>query len=387
MPGADVILTEHERFVWNYSAPVGLQWSYVGYSVDALAYSSSDARLNTGNFFTSSPVVRSLPAPASATQDVSTHMWLRGMYVHGVAWYRFESQYSVPSLHNSSEAAIPCGLIQGQGPADPTAWPLLAPRGVPFVWQDSNGDGLMQNNEFMAFPANYWDGVWSADVDGQGGLWLASENAFLRYYSSSINPTTGCVTYNFSQPLVNLTQNLPPFITMERAMYSTTLDALVVTGFTQDESNPARTWGQAGRYAGRYDAFLSTLKGTGGPPPAALGWEIPWDNKTCTGVCAVDDSKAAAWIDDVLAVVTSSTATVHLFNVTTGATLGTMDVAAGGAAMGNYTGWVDTPYGITISRAAGGSLDPPGSSQRTYVVLVEEDGREKVVVYTVTLAA
>ena len=212
----------------------------------------------------------------------------------------------------------------------------------------------------------------------------------------------GCLRYNFSAaPLVNLTADLPPLVQArrqqwakplrtptlvqylcspllqtERALYVSAEDALYVTGFTAALGNPNRTWGQAGRWVQRWDGFLR-----GARVPGA-GWMLPWTNRSCPGVCAVDDAKAVAAVDDLFLVVTSQSATVTVYNGSTGATLGVMSVAAGGSAMGNYTGWVDTPFGLTAAKTSRGSGGPG-----RYTVFVEEDGREKVVMYTLSIAA
>ena len=140
----------------------------------------------------------------------------------------------------------------------------------------------------------------------------------------------------------------------------------------------------------RYDSFLAraaaAARSSGGSAETAAaaaaggagaGWALPWTSHSCAGVCSVDNAKAMDAAGGLLAVVTSQSALVHVYNASTGAELGVMAVAAGGAGMGNYTGWVDTPYGLTLSRAAGGQL-----GTGAYLCAVEEDGRDKVVLYT-----
>ena len=41
----EVVFTEQERFVVNYSRPQGEQWAYVGYTIDPVRFGTSDARL------------------------------------------------------------------------------------------------------------------------------------------------------------------------------------------------------------------------------------------------------------------------------------------------------------------------------------------------------
>lgn len=165
---------------------------------------------------------------------------------------------------------------------------------------------------------------------------------------------------------------------MQRVVYTPSDDALLVTGFTPSLPNWGRFWGQVGPWAQRYEGFLHGNRSIG------AGWELPWSNQSCPGVCSVDSGKALDVADGVLAVVTASTETVHVYNASTGVPLGNMTLAAGGAAMGNYTSWVDTCYGLTLTRLPEAGT---GSGNSTYIAAVEEDGRLKVVLYTFTLPA
>ena len=386
--GADVLFTEHERFALAYSAaagapgappapPAGPRATYLGYTVDAARFSTSDARLHLSSFATASVTVRALPA---------LHLFLRGMYAQGPAWYRLENA--------SSEVAVPCGLLSKAAGA-PEVWPSAAPPGVPWAWQDDNGDGLMQAEEFVALTPTLGlprslAGVWGTHIAEDGSLWVSSEDHWLLAWAGAVDARSGCVRYNWRAPVVNITADLPPFVSVQRVLYLAQADALLVAGFTAALGNPNNTWGQCGRWVQRYDSFLARVAASSGSTGAAAaaaaaggagaGWALPWTTRSCTGVCSVDNAKAMDAAGELLAVVTSQSALVHVYNASTGAELGVMAVAAGGAGMGNYTGWVDTPYGLTLARAAGGQL-----GQGTYLCAVEEDGRDKVVLYTLSV--
>jgi len=341
--------------------------------VDASRFSTSDARLNLPYFATASVTVRALPA---------LHLFLRGMYAQGPAWYRLENA--------SSEVAVPCGLLS-KGSTTSGAWPSLAPPNVPWAWQDDNGDGLMQADEFSVltpaaagFPHSL-AGVWGTHIAEDGSLWVSSEDHWLLAWAGIVDLGTGCVRYNWRSPLVNLTTDLPPFVSVQRVLYLAQADALLVAGFTATLGNPNKTWGQCGRWVQRYDSFLALAAASSGSAEAAsrgmgAGWALPWTTHSCSGVCSVDNAKAMDAAGELLAVVTSQSALVHVYNSSTGAELGVMAVAAGGAIMGNYTGWIDTPYGLTLAVAAGGQL-----GQGKYLCAVEEDGRDKVVLYTLAV--
>lgn len=368
--GVEVVFTEHERFVVNYSAAQGQQWQYAGYTVDPLRFGASDARLQTSNFATASVTVRSVRS--------RSFLFASGMYVQGPAWYRLERDAGI----NDSEIAIPCGLLS-KDRASAGSWPATqgAPVGSSFVWQDWSGDGVMQPDEFTSFGGLNLGGVWGTHVADDGSLWVVSEDHWMWAWQplpSSATAASPCLLYNFSAPPMVNASDLPPLAQTERALYLPAQDVLYVTGFTPALDNPNRTWGQAGRWVQRYESFLTGY--ARGELMPGVGWMLPWTNQSCSGVCSVDDSKSVAAVDDLLLVVTGQSATVYVYNGTTGDVLGTMAVAAGGPAMGNYTGWVDTPFGLTVARTARGSV-----ASNAYTAFVEEDGREKVVMYTFTV--
>lgn len=332
---------------------------------------------------------------------------MRGMYSQGPAWYRFERD--APGGNVQSEILVPCGLLSlGVG-----AWPPEAPThhasdGMPWAWADYDGDGLMSPAEFVnetvAHKARpYWN-VWGSSTASDGSLWLVSEDPWMRAYAAVWNASTGCLSYDWADPIVNLSTALPPFERMERVLYQPETDTLFVSGFTAAESDWDNVWGETGRVMQRYDGFLH-----GARTPGA-SWLLPWTNHSCPGVCSVDNAKSLAVVDDVVALVVGTSATVYIYNATTGAQLRTMDgecpsrgespagahplphpqpnqpshqihprtVARGGAAMGNYSGWIDTPFGLTLSRV---NPAAPVGTAKQYIVCVEEDGRLKIVTY------
>ena len=81
------------------------------------------------------------------------HLYAYGMYTQGPAWYKFEREQP-GSPRPSSEILIPCGLLS-LGIAGSPPWPAQAPThhpsdGMQWAWQDYSGDGLMQEDEFVA---------------------------------------------------------------------------------------------------------------------------------------------------------------------------------------------------------------------------------------------
>jgi hypothetical protein len=161
----------------------------------------------------------------------------------------------------------------------------------------------------------------------------------------------------------------------ERVVYLPASDVLYVTGFTRKLKNTGNTWGQAGRWVQRYDGFMRGARILG------AGWALPW-SAPCEGVCSVDSVKSVTAIDDLFFAVLGRSAAVVVYDGKTGYELGRLDVAAGKSAMGGFSGWVDIVNGVTVARSNRGRAEAG-----RYTVFVEEDGRNKVVVYTLAFAA
>jgi hypothetical protein len=158
-------------------------------------------------------------------------------------------------------------------------------------------------------------------------------------------------------------------------LYLPDSDVLYVTGFTSSLKNTGNTWGQAGRWVQRYDGFIR------GARIRRAGWALPWV-PPCSSVCTVDSVKSVTAIDDLFFAVLGRSAIVVVYNGTTGRELGSLDVTAGKAAMGGFSGWVDIVNGITVARTSRGQA---GAGR--YSVFVEEDGRNKIVMYTLAFNA
>ena len=296
------------------------------------------------------------------------------MYVEAQAWFRREGD----SDHEKtdSEILIPCGIFS-KGDYSNGEWPTMygAPVDSGFAWQDDNCDGHMSLPEFHSFAGFSFFGVWGVYVDEEGTLWVSSEDSWVIAWSALPELSScGCLRYNFSAPplvkFVDLPNGLPPLDQVSRVLYVSSIDALYLTGFTSTLINEGNTWGYAGRWVQRYDGFLRGSRSIG------PGWMLPWSG-TCSGVCTTDNAKAVAAVDDLFLAVVGESATVYVYNGSTGLLLGTMSVADGGAAMGGYSGWIDIPFALTVSRSARGELGPG-----RYVAFVEEDGRQKIIMYS-----
>ena len=296
------------------------------------------------------------------------------MFVQAQAWFRREGH--AYDENTDSEILVPCGLFSKDTKAS-GEWPTKhgAPIDSSFAWQDDNCDGQMSPNEFQSFINFNFGGVWGVYVDDDGTLWVSSEDSWVIAWSALPELSAcGCLRYDFNAPplvrLDDLPNGLPPLDQVSRVLYVPSIDALYLTGFTSSLNNEGNTWGFAGRWVQRYDGFLRGSRSIG------PGWRLPWSG-TCNGFCTADNAKAVAAIDDLFFTVVGESATVFVYNGSTGILLGTMSVADGGAAMGGFSGWIDIPFGITVSRPLRGAF---GTDR--YVAFVEEDGRQKIVMYS-----
>lgn len=124
-----------------------------------------------------------------------------------------------------------------------------------------------------------------------------------------------------------------------------------------------------GTVAARYDGW--SQKDIEEQEPALL-LDLPRADLARVGNSSTTNSAIAVDLaGELFFAVTSELAQVHVFNATSGAQLGVMEP---GSAVGNFSGWVDTPYGLS-------AFQKPPPLDNEYIVLVEEDGREKLLMY------
>ena len=196
-------------------------------------------------------------------------------------------------------------------------------------------------------------------------------------WAGIFNASTGCVYYDWAAPIFDVSRQaapLAPFTSVARIFYLASEDALIATGYTAALPDSTNVWGDAGRWAQRYEGAVR------GNLTPGVGWALPWTNHSCgPGNCVVDNAKAIDVVDDLM-FVGMVYQNIVVFNATSGAYLGNMS-NAGVPEMDSYAGWLDVIFGVAAAR-----VEPPApGDERTYVLVREEDGRQKEIVYTLHL--
>jgi hypothetical protein len=339
--GRDVY-TMHERFALdlNKKTPGG-ESRYVGYTLDRRRF-PEDPRLHTW------------PPYVAFVRRINGRLLLfaTGMYAEWLQVYRFDRE-------RMGEIAIPSGfLAKGRvGEANAAAWPPHQPAKGEWIWRDANGNGRFDAGEYARKPADpdtNAPGSWGWFVDERGGVWQATEGAGVRHLPLRGLDTHGSPVYDYAA--LQTFAAPAPFTRLERVEYDAKTDTLFLAGFTAERPYD-EVWGIAGRVVCRYDNWL---KGNRTPR-----WQTALPFQKGEPLTAI---KAMAVAQDYLFAVDVRNAHVTVYRTSDGALVGTMTP---GPEVGNYSGWVDIPYGIRAHKRPNGE----------YLVFVEEDARAKVMLY------
>src|SRR5581483_10715757 len=197
---------------------------------------------------------------------------------------------------------------------------------------------------------------WGFYVDSRGDVWQAGDTG-IRHTPFTGFDTTG-------KPQFGTPQNFPspaPFDRPQRVMYTAETDTLYVAGYTPEKTE--ETWGLVGKVLARYDDWS---KGNRKPT-----WviDLPHDFKPQSGPRIILKSMTIAG-DYLFIVGVDTKMQVYVYRIQDGGFVGIMN--PGPEIGGNdNTGWVDMPEAISALRRHNGE----------YVVFVEEDYRNKIVLY------
>lgn len=197
---------------------------------------------------------------------------------------------------------------------------------------------------------------WGIYVDSRGDVWQAGDTG-IRHTPFTGFDTTG-------KPQFGTPQNFPspaPFDRPQRVMYTAETDTLYVAGYTPEKTE--ETWGLVGKVLARYDDWS---KGNRKPT-----WviDLPHDFKPQSGPRIILKSMTIAG-DYLFIVGVDTKMQVYVYRIQDGGFVGIMN--PGPEIGGNdNTGWVDMPEAISALRRHNGE----------YVVFVEEDYRNKIVLY------
>jgi hypothetical protein len=149
--------TPERHYRMNWSNPPGQEWDYVGATLDARSF-PNDPRIQNHDWITQARARRI---------GGQLFLFCYGQHPADLCVYRFD-----PATHG--EIAIPCGMVHTWA-WNQNLWEPNAPSTTGWLWEDSNGDGQMNANEYLADSriVNYVDYFW---VDDSGNIWLMGQD-------------------------------------------------------------------------------------------------------------------------------------------------------------------------------------------------------------------
>ena len=202
---------------------------------------------------------------------------------------------------------------------------------------------------------------WGVSVDERGDIWEANGKTIARVPFEGFAPD-GTPRFGTRQEF----EAPAPWDSLQRVYYNSTTDTLFLAGYTPDKKE--ETWGIIGKEMARYDGWL---KGNRMPTWTKA---VPHDFKPESGPRVIMKSMSIAG-DYLFMVGVDTRAQVRVFDMKDGRFVGMLDPGeeVGGV---DSTGWVDMPDAIFAQRRANGE----------YLVFVEEDARNKILLYRWTPA-
>jgi len=332
------VFTGNKRFELDLSKPAGQQWKYAGFLSNRFKY-PQDPVFNTDQW-PGLPMARKL--------DGRTFLYLTDMYADHLKIYRFDPQ-------RDGETAIPSGLIAGR--ARPVDKIPNRPPGGDWIWRDTNGDGKFDSSEFtLNTTKTKLAGGWGWWVDTKGDIWRTSDQRGIHRFRYGGLDSVGNPIYSYTDMT---TYPMPaPFSGLRRAIYEPQTDTLYVTGYTADAPAGAQgTWKEVGRLLVRYDKWST------GSPVQRYAITLPWDTNAKPIQTLISVTVEGKYLFAV-----EPAGDVHVYDKATGGAIG---VIKPGPEVGNASGWIDVPNGISAHQRDNGE----------YLVFVEEDARGKVMMY------
>ena len=209
-------------------------------------------------------------------------------------------------------------------------WPVTLSSEGQWLWTDANGNGQMDNGEYQTPGSDLSaNGYW---VDNKLNIWVyGGSDGIIKIGCDGID-TKGNLIYNRSTAI---TVPAPTsFSAIKRLEYDSENDIMYLINETE-----------ATKYS---------------------NWET---NKTTPDwVTNIAGSQSMSFAGDYLFTCEALNANIHVYNLSNGKFAGRIKP---GPEVANFSGWIDIPYGIRAMKRSNGE----------YVVLAEEDGRGKILVY------
>ena len=224
-------------------------------------------------------------------------------------------------------------------------WPPHRPKGKPFIWRDSNGDGDYQADEYAPNTDRVRPGPFY--VDKLGNIWMAY--GFFRYDFQGLDGKGNPI---YSADKITVMEKPKRMKNVARVCYDSDTDTLVAAEEGVDERGHPDM-----RHIGRIFVCRKYLAGNR-------------DAVICTSGAGREAACIAIAGDYVFTGGWKERGRVHVDRLTNGAAVGVFDpgLTVGGV---DKTGWVDILTGITAHKRQDG----------TYLIFIEEDYRAKSILY------
>ncbi|MBC7326738.1 beta-propeller fold lactonase family protein [bacterium] len=320
--------TKHYKMDWNKTKP-GSEWRWFALTINPFRY-PHDPRLDN------------LEAPLIRYIKGRKYLIVRGMYEHALLIYRFDGEIAVPSVIFSREH-----------------WKSELWKNVPqpgkgrWIWRDKNGDGEFQADEFYDADGVEEPEFWAWWVDEEGGVWYGLQDGKIYYF-----PLLGIDQYGnpiYSREKALEFQMPPPLNHLLRIEYHPQNDVMFLSGYTEENPKRGGEWGIVGTEILRFDDWMKGNR------------QARWRAKL---IYEPEETfiKAFCTAGDYLFAVECRSAKVHIYSLKTGEKIGEMSP---GPEVASESGWVDFPDAIRAYKRKDGE----------YLVSVEEDWKNKVIVY------
>lgn len=331
------LYTKHEHIVMDYDKPAGKDWTYKGYTLNPIKY-PQDPRLYD---------YAAISAPFIRRIQGRLLMFLTDMYSDSLRVYRFNPA-------TDGEVAIPCGYFAKNSRSSAAKWLKNAPAMGEWIWIDKDGDGQIEDEEFLQAKNPRNNDNWGFWVDDNGDVWMGGNmggQKIRRYIFQGFNEH-GVPMWDPRQ--VETFEMPMPFVDLQRVMYYPQTDTMYLAGYTVKYPNDCGAWKVVGRTLIRYDGWRS---GSRKPRYQIVfpGWEM--QNQTASIAIAGD------YIFSIFV----KKPEVIVWDAETGQQVETITL---GREIYGEVGWVDIPHGLSAFKRKNGE----------YIICIEEDFRGKVLV-------
>jgi hypothetical protein len=269
-------------------------------------------------------------------------MALIGQRAEDFAVFRFEG-----------DTAVPVAWLSRRGAHGSPPYPPGARQRVPYRWQDANGNGLFDEEEFSDLPPGRG---WAWHLGENGDIWSASDDGRILHFPLESWNEAGIPMWA-SKPVEH---RLPAGLLSEVNRIEFDGDALYVGGYSEAHPKPKGDWGLIG-------SRLLCIKGF--PEEPKVVWDIllPYDGPEVPAnrrklPKALDVEEGLVFVGYVTG------AEIDVFDAADGRPLTTLRP---GSAVDNISGWLDIPYAIRAHRRKSGD----------WLVIAEEVWRGKNMLY------